>query len=84
MRIFVVIVAVVVAVVVFFYVSFFDSYFVECLAAFNCREVFWKKGVLKIYKINSKQLGSRQSLLRSTCGRFIFGKVKGFQQVTLR
>ena len=47
----------VVVVVVFFYVSFFDSYFVERLAAFNWREVFWEKGVLNIFKINSKQIG---------------------------
>ena len=32
-------------------------FFYECSAAFNCREVFWKKHVLRIFKINNKQTG---------------------------
>ena len=35
---------VVVVIVVVFLCLFFRAYFVEFLAVFNCREVFWKKG----------------------------------------
>ena len=45
---------------------FFDSYFVEFIAAFNCRHVFWKKVVLKIFKFNNQQLVSIKFLLRYT------------------
>ena len=59
----------VVVVVVFFYVIFY-SYFLSFYRN-SCREVFWKKDVLNILDIN-------------TCREFIFGKVAGFQPVTLR
>lgn len=64
-------------VVVFFCVSF---YVVECLASFSCIEVFWKKGALKILKINSKQLGSTKSLEKYRWG-YISGKDESFQLV---
>ena len=51
--------------VVVFVLAFFDSYFVEFLAAFNCREVFWKELFWRIFKFNSQQLVSRQNLLRN-------------------
>ena len=48
------------------FLVFFYSYFVEFLAAFNCREVFWKKVILKIFKFNNQHFVSRQNRLRYT------------------
>ena len=49
-------VAAVVVVVVFFYVRFMALIFLSFYKN-SCREVFWKKVVLKISEINSKQIG---------------------------
>ena len=59
-------VAAVVFVLCFCFVFFFYSYIVEFLAASNCRVMFWKKVVLKIFKFNNQQLVSRQNILRYT------------------